>query len=385
MSRLITFMLFIAATVGLGFASQPGVPYPQYMSCPVNSAMIHEGHGVEQVLPALADWESGIIDSNTANMHVLLFNYSAYDHGYAEQMHRFVQRALPGASLTNFWEGTSVQLAAMLAGQHVVVITYPADGESAMLRGYGVVLEQFIQKGGEVIFSGTHRDMILRSFGLLDIDYARSMEEPTITTIKADHPLVAGLSKQFSTNNFAYPLDVSDPNFVTVAEIQGSPVVGYKSIGLGRVIYLGLEYYDDEPSLAVLLSNALLWAMPAPQPPVVAPAPVTAASERNASLRRNTEMLYTGNAKPVRFNAKVYPNPYIDKSNLEIEVLKSATFTVEMTDESGRPVALLLPQKQLLTGTYRIELPNVEPGVYIIQCKAGDQTEVRKVVKLAGK
>ena len=53
-----------------------------------------------------------------------------------------------------------------------------------------------------------------------------------------------------------------------------------------------------------------------------------------------------------------------------------------MTDESGGIVAILLPSRVLNQGFYRLEVPNVPSGVYFVKCRIGNQTTVKKVVKV---
>ena len=48
-----------------------------------------------------------------------------------------------------------------------------------------------------------------------------------------------------------------------------------------------------------------------------------------------------------------------------------------------RIVAVVLPQKSLSPGLYRLELPNLSAGVYFVQCKTGEKITTRKVVKTA--
>ena len=132
------------------------------------------------------------------------------------------------------------------------------------------------------------------------------------------------------------------------------------------MIYLGLEYYFDEPQSSRLLTNALRWGI-------------------KPRIKRSEIVLYAGKgaAKTNVFDLKIYPNPYVSKATLDIDITKPTSLSVEMTDELGRNVALLLPRRNLSTGLYRLELPNLEPGVYLVQCKSNEGTVVRKVVKAA--
>ena len=95
-------------------------------------------------------------------------------------------------------------------------------------------------------------------------------------------------------------------------------------------------------------------------------------------------MLYAGSgSKSESVNIKIYPNPYFSKATLDIELTKVTPVKVEMTDEVGRNVAVILPKKTVGPGLCRFDLPNIAPGIYFLQVQLGDQTYVRKVVKSA--
>ena len=98
--------------------------------------------------------------------------------------------------------------------------------------------------------------------------------------------------------------------------------------------------------------------------------------------RRSEEVLFAGN-NIVKTEIKIYPNPYFEKASLEINLEKATTVSVDVTSESGTLVANLLPQRQLSPGYYRIEVPDVSPGIYFVKCNFGNHSEVRRVVKVA--
>jgi hypothetical protein len=66
---------------------------------------------------------------------------------------------------------------------------------------------------------------------------------------------------------------------------------------------------------------------------------------------------------------------------MELELDAAAQMAVEMVNESGRSVATLLPSRRLQAGTYRFELPDVEPGIYYVKCNLDGMVDTRKVVK----
>lgn len=314
-------------------------------------------------------------------MHVLMLNYSAYDNVYPEKTRTMIQRNFPRAVITDFWEGSAVDLSVLLTGQDIVVVPYPAAGNSENLKQYGKVMATFVRQGGTVIFTGTDQYAILQDFGLLDIDFGYFCKEPDVHETTTEHPVLLHTTEDFSMRNYAYPLDISDSNFVVLADVKGYPVLGYKPIGSGHVVYLGFEYYFDEKESTTVMLNTIRWAVQ--NNSAIAEKGITETSTRPIVLKRSEEILYagTGGQKDELFDLKIYPNPYVSKATLDIELKKNTTLAVEMVDESGRIVALLLPRKSLSPGFYRIELPNVSPGVYFVQCKTNEGTTLRRVFK----
>jgi hypothetical protein len=330
------------------------------------------------------------VDPNAA-LHILMLNYSAYDSAYARKVRRFVQQQLPASTITEFWDGTSGELATALSTTDAVLVVYPSNGQSATLRAYGKALSQYVRGGGAVLFTGTNEYSVLQQYGLLDLDYGYFCDDLDIHAVQPEHPVFNGTPETLHLTNFAYPLDVSDAGFVSLAEIRGYPVLGYKPLGAGKVIYLGLEYYYNEPDATRLLANAICWAVPSrsepavePAEPVVASLPAAAESWSARAVRRTEEVLFTGSgAKPggPAIDLKIYPNPYFSKATLDLELPKAGPVAVEMTDETGRIVSVLLPQRTLAAGSYRFELPNLPTGVYLVHCNVNGQATVKKVVK----
>ena len=316
------------------------------------------------------------------SMQILMLNYSAYDNVYPEKTRGMIQRSYPLSVITDFWEGSATDFSAALSGRDIVVVPYPAGGNSDILKQYGREMAKFVRQGGMVIFTGTDQYAVLQDFGLLDIDFGYFCKAPTIHETSPEHPVLTGTAEEFDMRNYAYPLDISDPNFVVLADVKGYPVMGYKPIGKGNVVYLGFEYYFDEKESTQMLLNAIRWALQGK--PVLAENgndPESAATP--LAPKRSEEILYagTGRQESDLFDLKIYPNPYISKATLDIELKKSTTLAVEMVDESGRLAALLLPKKNLSPGFYRLELPNVAPGVYFVQCKTNEGTTIRRVFK----
>lgn len=343
------------------------------------------------------------VDSNTV-LNILMFNYNAYDSAYVAKVRRAIEEQLPASPVSEFWQGDWKDLNLALATTDVVVITYPFGGDAGSVRAFGKQLTQFARQGGMVIITGTDDFRILQQFGLFGVEFSYFCSEPVVHEVTPEHPVLNGTGNQFSLSDFVYPIDVTDPDFVTLVDVSGYkeddspvscwtatreetdpaslrnfPVVGYKPIGSGKVVYLGMEYYQDQAEPAQILINTIRWSSAKP----------VQGSRQNTNrvAKRSEEVLHAGSGADhaVLFDLKIYPNPYYEKATLDIELKNATALEVEMTDENGRITAILLPQKSLSAGFYRMELPNVSPGVYFVRCKTGDKTSVRKVVKTASR
>jgi hypothetical protein len=350
----------------------------------VNSTESQFFHSSARTAPADIPFSAPLETDTVAQLRVVMMNYTAYDSAYANKVHRIIQQNMPSCQVTDFWDGAMEELQQAINGSDVVVIAYPSGGNVEVLKAYGKVLSQYVKNGGGLIFTGTHEFSILQQLGLFDLDFGYFCAEPMLHTLVSDHPVMTGFSGENALRNYAYPLDISDPGFVTIADVRGYPVIGYKALAAGKVAYLGLEYYYDEPESSRLLTNTIRWIAPSKR--------LQSVSSNNSDVwlskspKRSEEVLRagTGISDPV-FDVKIYPNPYVMKATIDIDISKPSTIAVEVTDETGRIVGVLLPLKSLNVGLYRLEMPsNLSPGVYFVQCKSGEKTIVKKVVKTVG-
>lgn len=379
MYRILLALLFV---FGLTSLTAFRIGNPEFGRNPLayNTPTAHYFYPETRIAPAFETGALSLEPDTLSRMRVLMLDYSEYGSAYNEKVSGIISQYLPKASISNFSDGSADELGKALSTCDAVVIAYPSAASPATIKNFSKTLQRFVQQGGSLIFTGTHEFEILQQFGLIELDFGYFSKDMPVHELTMDHPLFQGVSTDFTMTNFTYPLDVSDPGFVSLAEVGGYPAIGFKPIGNGKVLYLGIEYYYDEDVSSRILINALYWVSGLRQ--VSEQATVSNAALR--ASKRSEEFLYAGTGNvDAQIDLKVYPNPYYSKANLDIELSKPTQVRVEMTDEMGRSVAVVFPKKLVSAGLCRFELPNVSPGIYFLQVQVGDQRYMRKVVKSA--
>ncbi len=383
-------ILTIALTFGLLCLSafRPGYPYFDFNAPVCNTMFERLLSRTDRMLPYHEDYGLQVEVDTATKLRVLMLNYSEYGGAYNEKVRGIINRYLPNTTFVDFSGGTMGDLSHALTGCDAVVVAYPSAANAGSVKAYSNALNQYVLQGGAVLFTGTHEFEVLQQFGLFDLDFGYFSKERPVHSSHPEHSIFHGVSADFQLGNFAYPLDISDPLFVTLADVGGYPVVGYKPLGLGKVVYIGVEYYFDEAPSSQMLVNALAMFSKSRSPErEVGSAGVGFVADifkTGSSLKRSEETLYAGSGVKVEsIDMKVYPNPYYAKANLDIELTKPTPVAVEMTDELGRIVSLILPKKTVGPGLCRFDLPNVAPGIYFLKIQLDDKAFVRKVVKAA--
>ena len=372
---LLTPIIGLCLFAGL-FHIEPNAERPA-----VNSSQV-----VHRVMPAR---RVSLPADSTLRFEAINLYEMAYEPVYGENISAFVQGLFPSARVESFKGVNVADLAYKLRRKDVAFIPYLTLGDAQRLRQYGIALKDFAQKGGLVIITGTHDFEALQALNLFEVDYGFWKETPLVNEKDPYHPIFQGLDISFEGGNFAYPLELNDPAFRVLAEAASYPVIGYKPIGRGKVVYIGLEYYSANETELTLLRNVLLWAFnriapPSPTPDALALLPEQDAPEptevfvKEAAQFRQTKEL--SEAAP---EAKIFPNPYVFKAQLQIELKTNDMLGAEMTDENGRLIAMLHPYKETAAGIYVYDLPQVPTGVYYVKYCTSTIREVRKVVKMA--
>ncbi len=155
-----------------------------------------------------------------------------------------------------------------------------------------------------------------------------------------------------------------DANFQVIISVAEFP--GQSDPCTGDVLVVGAGAYDwyldgganeDAPTLQLFTSNMLNY------------------------LRSGCT---TGLFEPAQVNLPVivYPNPANELLNIAFSLEKSTDVTIEITDISGRTVAVIMQNKMLPAGTQSLQwqTANQPDGVYFYRITAGDKLGTGKVI-----
>lgn len=343
------------------------------------------------VFPEMAEpWKVALDELTVSDIkqdiapRVLLMTSLAYDSVYANKVRNIVEKNFPQASISEYRSAmTAESLRAALVDKDLVLMVYPSNTEQEPLTGLSKVWTDFVRRGGSVIITGTHRYDLLQQLSLLNPESGYYSNTLPVNMVYKDHPIAEGLPDDaMMLDDMVYPLDISDSGFTIVAEVNGYPVMGYKMLDKGKVIYLGLEYYHNEKWSVQAMKNSILWACKDKAPRVsVQDKQVTQHGATSRMITRREEYLTSGTGDLAKVDVKIYPNPYYSKATLDLDLPVASTVSIDITNEAGQLSASLLSKKNLSVATYHFDLPNLPTGVYFLRCQVGNQQIVRKVVK----
>jgi hypothetical protein len=326
---------------------------------------------------------------------------------YGRNLFDLVRQHFPDALVQDFYGRDPEMLDEVLSQTDILVVAYPTLRiPLAAMFDMGLTMRRFAESGGSILITGSHDLRALRALQLMDVEEAYFSTAPMVHELNSQVDLLEGTPLDFELTNYAYPLMIRNADYVSLAGLRNSMVYTYRDngsldsikhlqldgalstlgvmpLGKGRVYYLGFEYFFDELPATRILTNAIRHVqhtMQLSETPVSTPS-VTESMQMPPPTTRTEQHLVSGSGN-VRVDMKVFPNPFMSSGNLELTLERSTQVHLEMVDDQGRVVSLLLPQRTLQQGVYRFELPaGIEPGIYFIKCHHDVYVDVRKVVK----
>ncbi|WP_421879677.1 choice-of-anchor D domain-containing protein [Marinoscillum sp.] len=122
-------------------------------------------------------------------------------------------------------------------------------------------LNEFVNGGGRIIMCGSSSSApfaLLSSAGLSNLAPYSSHTFNNINITDSTHFLLEGIGAGTVYGNDAtYSVTSSDPEMVSLLELNGSSSLMYKSFGRGFITYLGYDFYDYDNDAARIIANAV--------------------------------------------------------------------------------------------------------------------------------
>lgn len=166
----------------------------------------------------------------------------------------------PNHSLSQTTATTSEQLAADLKGKNVFLMPKPT-GNTATFTALSGALNDFVNIGGTAVLiaPSSNKAACLFNTGLLQGSFVTVANNSTLDVVNAGHPITQGLAPSFSSPKNTYAYDITNSDYVSLIEYNGNDVLGYRQQGLGRVVFIGFDFKNDDPNATLIVGNIMSW------------------------------------------------------------------------------------------------------------------------------
>ena len=168
-------------------------------------------------------------------------------------------------TLTTTTTTTASVLQTQLVGKNVLLVPEIESGSASTFTPLASVIQTFISNGGTAIFLGSSYISNLHIFnmGLFSGSQISNASSGNMYILNASHPLADMLPSIISAQSATTYCNFTNTDAYCVVDynnILTNEVVTYRQIGMGRVIYIGYDYYLYDNNAARIISNALIWA-----------------------------------------------------------------------------------------------------------------------------
>ncbi len=149
-----------------------------------------------------------------------------------------------------------------LEGKNILIIppqeTFAVN--PAVLATFVAPLQNFVNNGGTIIYTGTSCENCLNAAGFFDASFSLTILSDELTVQNAEHPITQGFPETFLLEPTVYSYAFNNPDLnILVSDFLGGTVVAYREIGIGKVLYLGHNFQNPVPAIPLMLTNALDW------------------------------------------------------------------------------------------------------------------------------
>lgn len=198
----------------------------------------------------------------TGTAEVLALTYGVdYPQEYTNTLNA-INTNFTNYNLTEINTTSAATLQTALTGKNIFLMAEPETGTPSVYTGFATVLQNFVSSGGIAILCGAYstQSACIFNTGLLSGMYVDDADGSTVNVVNPSHPLANGLPASFSGTNGSYVLDITNANIIPVVTYAGNELVAYRTLGSGKIIYVGFDYYSTSTEVSRVIANAMEWA-----------------------------------------------------------------------------------------------------------------------------
>lgn len=156
----------------------------------------------------------------------------------------------------------SASMALALKEQDVLIFPeLPPSFDIWQLMSMRGALNDFVADGGSIIICGAnYYNSVISAFDFLGATSANSLDVSNQTiSLTQGHPITAGISNNLLLPYFSGTHIFAHPDYVSLANINGGSLLGYREFDKGNVVYMGFNFQNYNQQLGTLLINAVNW------------------------------------------------------------------------------------------------------------------------------
>ena len=194
-------------------------------------------------------------------VRLLIYTYSAFGYsfdGIASEL-----AAYPSSyDLVFSAETDPVAFTSELAESDVLIFPDipPSSDSYQVLSGLKGAILDFVAAGGSIIFCGQeYGGNVLPLTDLFSSDFTNYYIQGSAVSFPVAHPITVGITGDYLTQYASMALFFTNPDYISLASVNDYSWLGYRQIGASKAIYLGSNFNQHDPTLGLLLHNALQW------------------------------------------------------------------------------------------------------------------------------
>ncbi|OFX22987.1 MAG: hypothetical protein A2033_13230 [Bacteroidetes bacterium GWA2_31_9] len=249
---------------------------------------------------------------NASELNILAMTYGVDLYGEYPNTISAINQYFTNYILTETSTISASVLQSALIGKDVLLVPEIESGSASAFTSLARVIQSFISNGGTAIFTGSYSisNQHLFNMGLFSGSSLSSSSYGNLNVIDPSSPLANSLPSIIPAQDATLYCNFTNSDAFCVVNYENiltNEVVTYRQIGLGKVIYIGYDYYSYDDNAARIISNAMFWAQSENLPNFITISPTTNIISSGSSEVFNVTLSTNGNLAGI-YNTNLYLN-----------------------------------------------------------------------------